>query len=285
MFTDGIVANEGSSIEEPKVIRAEYIELINKVASELDKLDLAMNEPSSFDSHEISDSNQKQFLKKVSKFIEEQKLCGEEKIIAAVVDSFSKASRDLEIKLNLASTTSSLTEDNKTQYLNNIKESVLNLIKGSLFSSEQSLLLARDIIGSVPNKYNLDIIELAISKCYDVNPRNGEGVDNGLINIMVSQRVMSSDPDLSNMFDLMVSKGLQMPDEDVIKKFVTDSRIRSGNNAKKLAQSFLNIGDDSSFIDTIIGSQNKLENTVKDPCNSPLISQHFFNFSLQKHTN
>ncbi len=65
---------------------------------------------------------------------------------------------------------------------------------------------------------------------------------------MINQRTISSNPDMSETFDLLASKGLPTASSSQLTELLTCSRSSSGNNASKLALSFLRIRSDDSLV-------------------------------------
>jgi hypothetical protein len=96
---------------------------------------------------------------------------------------------------------------------------------------ETSLLSC--LLGVVPTKFSLPIIHKVISNCEDLSERSD------LIAKIIENTSIGKSPDMSETFDLLVSKGMPRPSEKQLETLLTNGRFRSGKNASKLAQSFL----------------------------------------------
>ncbi|MBU6140921.1 MAG: hypothetical protein KGP29_05160 [Proteobacteria bacterium] len=125
------------------------------------------------------------------------------------------------------------------------KSAELALNRGEMkYLSKQSLLFC--LFGAVPSEYSVDIINAIISRCTDLSQRPD------LLLVMISQRTIASNPDMSKTFDLLVSRGLPNPLPDQLSELLTCTRLSSGNNASKLALSFLyQRSDDSMALDIL----------------------------------
>ncbi|MBP7710638.1 MAG: hypothetical protein KA100_06190 [Rickettsiales bacterium] len=105
------------------------------------------------------------------------------------------------------------------------------------------------LAAGVPNPYSIEIINHLIAQCRDLSGRHD------LLLVMIKDRTISRDPDMSQTFDLLVEKGLPKPNSEQIASLVSDSRLRQGFNATKLAKSFLNKRQDPSLIRQILESR------------------------------
>ena len=119
----------------------------------------------------------------------------------------------------------------------------------SLVSAETELpketSLLSCLLGLVPTKFSLPIIHKVISNCEHLSNRSD------LIAKIIENKSIGESPDMSETFDLLVSKGMPRPSEKQLETLLTNERFSSGQNASKLAQSFLYKGYDSypaSFI-------------------------------------
>jgi|GEM_PF-3162470 len=120
----------------------------------------------------------------------------------------------------------------------------------SLASAEMELpketsLLSCLLGGVVPTKFSLPIIHKIISNCEDLSKRSD------LIAKIIENNSIGKSPDMSETFDLLVSKGMPCPSKEQLETLLTNQRFSYGKNASKLAQSFLYKGYDSypaSFI-------------------------------------
>ena len=93
--------------------------------------------------------------------------------------------------------------------------------------------------------FSLPIINAIISSCDDLSQRSD------LLLMMVDQRAISRSSDMSETFDLMARKQIPIPPEDQLTILLTHSRLNDGQNARKLARSFLRERSDdriASFI-------------------------------------
>ena len=142
---------------------------------------------------------------------------------------------------------------------------------------ETSLLSC--LLGVVPTKFSLPIIHKVISNCEDLSERSD------LIAKIIENTSIGKSPDMSETFDLLVSKGMPRPSEKQLETLLTNERFRSGKNASKLAQSFLykqydcfpvhfilnrQCGSKRGLVESeIIGEQKSLSknlfNKVRDP--------------------
>jgi ankyrin repeat protein len=119
----------------------------------------------------------------------------------------------------------------------------------SLASAEMELpketSLLSCLLGIVPTKFSLPIIHKIISNCEDLSKRSD------LIAKIIKNNSIGKSPDMSETFDLLVSKGMPCPSKEQLETLLTNERFSSGKNARKLAESFLYKGYDSypaSFI-------------------------------------
>lgn len=107
----------------------------------------------------------------------------------------------------------------------------------SLVSAETKLpketSLLSCLLGLVPTKFSLPIIHKVISNCEHLSERSD------LIAKIIENTSIGKSPDMSETFDLLVSKGMSRPSEEQLETLLTNGRFRSGKNASKLAQSFL----------------------------------------------
>ncbi len=107
----------------------------------------------------------------------------------------------------------------------------------SLASAEMTLpqetSLLSCLLGVVPTKFSLPIIHKVISNCEHLLERSD------LIANIIKNTSIGKSPDMSETFDLLVSKGMPRPSEKQLETLLTNERFRSGKNASKLAQSFL----------------------------------------------
>jgi hypothetical protein len=125
------------------------------------------------------------------------------------------------------------------------KVSLLRERLGSL--NENSLLF--NIFASIPSKYNAGIINTTIRNCSDLKNRPD------LVLVMIDQKTISSDPDMLETFNLLAQRNLPLPSDQQMNALLTDSRLRSGSNASKLARSFLSERDENLLIKYILKYQ------------------------------
>jgi len=110
----------------------------------------------------------------------------------------------------------------------------------------KSKSLLSKIIGGVPNAYSVKILNSAIAACDNIN--------GDLLGEMLDDDVISSNPDLTKTFGLLVKKQIKKPSEAQWTKLLTHNRCTSGNNASKLALEFFYNQNDLELI-THLNSQ------------------------------
>jgi len=108
------------------------------------------------------------------------------------------------------------------------------------------MLTVSKIIGGVPNAYSVKILNSAIAACDNIN--------GDLLGEMLDDDVISSNPDLTKTFGLLVKKQIKKPSEAQWTKLLTHNRCTSGNNASKLALEFFYNQNDLELI-THLNSQ------------------------------
>ena len=109
---------------------------------------------------------------------------------------------------------------------------------------KRSLLYS--IVAKVPTAYSLDIINSLVSKSRNLSNRPD------LMEVMIADHTISSDPDMSQTFDLLVQKGIPRPSDTLVKKMTDHFRLKSGANASKLAKSFLYHRNDVEMIGQVL---------------------------------
>ncbi len=130
-------------------------------------------------------------------------------------------------------------ENERRQRLTPERRSGIALSQEELVRINKSSLLS-SMFASVFIPYNQPIINAMIRACGDLSERQD------LIVVMIDQHMISSDPDMSPTFDLMVKAGFPKPSKTQVQELLISSRSSSGQNAAKLALSFLSeTGDDS----------------------------------------
>ncbi|MDX2082930.1 MAG: hypothetical protein SFV53_02960 [Rickettsiales bacterium] len=103
-----------------------------------------------------------------------------------------------------------------------------------------------------PTSFSYDIILKIISKTTNLSNRQD------LIAIIILDRTISSDPDMFEIFDALVERGLPIPEDDQMKSLMEDSRLSSGSNAAKLAVSFFEFKENDSLVKYITNFQYDL---------------------------
>ncbi len=135
---------------------------------------------------------------------------------------------------------------------------------GSL-SSQQAKILQQDSLlnhlfcSALPSggsAFSLPIINAIIFSCDDLSQRFD------LLLMMVDQRAISRSSDMSETFDLMARKQIPIPPEDQLTSLLTHSRLNDGQNARKLARSFLRERSDDRIASFIFNYEYKGKDLV-----------------------
>lgn len=136
----------------------------------------------------------------------------------------------------------------------NLEQSPIpKLLVGETYLSEGRLIkdltkksLLCSLFSAIPSEYSADIILALIKECTNLRQRDD------LLLMMTGQATIASDPDMTNIFHSLVSKGLPAPSIKQIEFLMTNSRMSSGQNASKLAAEFLLQNHDSFLVKTIL---------------------------------
>lgn len=95
---------------------------------------------------------------------------------------------------------------------------------------QESLL--HNLVSGVPNQFSIKIFNYILSACGPLNEREG------LLLTMFENRAFTSNPDMSETFDLLAKRWLPLPSASQMDLLMTDPQFQEGENASKLAKSF-----------------------------------------------
>ncbi len=132
--------------------------------------------------------------------------------------------------------------------------------QGVSLNSQQAKILQQDSLlnhlfcSALPSggsAFSLPIINAIIFSCDDLSQRSD------LLLMMVDQRAISRSSDMSETFDLMARKQIPIPPEDQLTSLLTHSRLNDGQNARKLARSFLRERSDDRIASFIFNYEYK----------------------------
>ena len=135
--------------------------------------------------------------------------------------------------------------------------------------------LLHKLFAGVPNDYAIQIIHHLISH-YETFEHRPD-----LLEIMISDNTISSNPDMSETFDLLAQKNLPRPKDKEIAALLRSSRSSSGFNATKLAFSFLNYRQDHSLLQKINSATSTRENTREKLNLKVLLERRIFEGGLE----
>lgn len=149
-----------------------------------------------------------------------------------------------------------------------------------IIAHENSALNGREtllhkLFAGVPNDYAIQIIHHLISH-YETFEHRPD-----LLEIMISDNTISSNPDMSETFDLLAQKNLPRPTDKEIAALLRSSRSSSGFNATKLAFSFLNYRQDHSLLQKINSATSTRENTREKLNLKVLLERRIFEGGLE----
>jgi ankyrin repeat protein len=119
------------------------------------------------------------------------------------------------------------------------------LTRKDILKLEKQPSLLHLICSQIPTAYNLDIIHILVKNSRDLSKRSD------LLEVMIADNTSSSDPDMSQTFDLFVEKGIPLPLDYLVSHMITHPRLKSVAN--KLAKSFLYYRDDVEMVKKILG--------------------------------
>ena len=110
---------------------------------------------------------------------------------------------------------------------------------------QESLL--HNLASRVQNQFSIKIFNYILSTCGPLRDREG------LLSTMFENRAFTSNPDMSETFDLLAQRWLPLPSESQMDLLMTDPQFREGKNASKIAKSFfLHQNDNTSLIHHVL---------------------------------
>ena len=105
---------------------------------------------------------------------------------------------------------------------------------------QESLL--HNLAAIVPNQFSIKIFNSLLNACGPVNDRED------LLLTMIQNRFFTSNPDMSETFDLLAKKWLPAPSESQMESLLSDPQFKEGKNASKLAKSFFCYQNNNALI-------------------------------------
>lgn len=109
--------------------------------------------------------------------------------------------------------------------------------------------LLKKLCASALSNYSSDIIKTLIRRSDSMHDRGD------LIHVMAMDHTISSEPEMNEIFDLLVGKNIPVPTDEEQRELIYHTRAASGMNAVKLALSFLNKKNEPALANFLLAQE------------------------------